>query len=85
MKNIIVKFELSEFGANITGSITSNQYTDDSDIDLHISTPSVNESNQDEMNKKLRTWFDEEFKKQNPDVAMIGNHPIEVYFQVNVF
>lgn len=37
------------------------------------------------MNKKLRTWFDEEFKKRNPDVAMIGNHPIEVYFQVNVF
>ena len=37
------------------------------------------------MNKKLRTWFDEEFKEQNPDVTMIGNHPIEVYFQVNVF
>ena len=85
LKAVIVKFELQEFGANITGSITSNQYTEDSDIDLHISTPSVNDSNQDEMNKKLRTWFDEEFKKQNPDATMIGKHPIELYFQINVF
>lgn len=85
LKNIIVKFELQEFGANITGSTTSNQYTEDSDIDLHISTPSVNETNQDEMNRKLRSWFDEEFKKQNPDVTIIGKHPVEVYFQVNVF
>ena len=77
---ILQTFDIEYFGANITGSITSNQYVEDSDIDLHITTPIVNDDNQEELNRQLRYKFENEFKLKNENDAYIGNHPIEVYF-----
>ena len=64
---------------HVTGSITSNQYTENADIDLHFHSDSLQfNSNEevDDLNKKLRAAYKQEF---------IGKHPIEIYYQDNKF
>ena len=64
---------------HVTGSITSNQYTENADIDLHFHSDSLQfNSNEevDDLNKKLRASYKQEF---------IGKHPIEIYYQDNKF
>lgn len=73
-----------EFRANLTGSIASNQWKDDSDIDVHVGSPDVTDENKDELNRELRRKF-EEFAANDPEAARIGNHPIEVYLQANPY
>jgi len=66
---------------NMTGSITSNSYAVDSDIDLHFNSPLVKKADAEEMNKKLRDSFEIEYKQAvSPEDLAIGGHPIEVYF-----
>lgn len=77
---------INSFGVNITGSITSNQYTEDSDIDLHFNSNEVKEENAEVFLKAFREKFEKGFKTKNrQDAWHIGNHPIEVYFQANPF
>jgi LysM repeat protein/predicted nucleotidyltransferase len=76
-------FSLKNPSVKITGSITSNQYTSESDIDIHISFEGLTEENSEEMNKKLRQCY-ETFKSES-NASKIGNHPIEVYFQSNPY
>ena len=83
IKWLMEKTSINSFKIHITGSITSNQYSEDSDIDLHFISDIISEENVDEFNKKIRKMFEEDFKK-NYDY-MIGSHPIEIYFQVNEF
>ena len=64
---------------HVTGSITSNQYTENADIDLHFHSDSLQlNSNEevDKLNKDLRASYKQEF---------IGKHPIEIYYQDNKF
>jgi hypothetical protein len=75
---------LHSFKVRITGSITSNQYSDRSDIDVHFSSDEIPEADAEEFNKRFREKFEEEFKKIYPKAAFtIGTHQIEVYFQAN--
>ena len=73
-------------GAHITGSITSNQYTENSDVDLHLYWRSERPFTGDAeaLNKAVKAHFEENFKDESLDDAYIGKHPIEVYFQGNV-
>lgn len=73
-------------GAHITGSITSNQYTENADIDLHLYWRSEKPFTGDAeaLNKAVKAHFEENFKDESLDDAYIGKHPIEVYFQGNV-
>jgi hypothetical protein len=62
---------------HIVGSIASNQYDDDADIDVHI-VPKDIEKWDEQSVREVQVWFNEhrdEFK------GYIGNHPIEVYIQ----
>ena len=59
----------------VVGSICSNQYTDDTDIDIHI-VPSIVEEWPEDRVKEVKAFFDD-------DPSYIGEHPIEVYVQVN--
>lgn len=72
---------MSFSGARITGSITSNTYTENADIDLHILIKSLDNIKDDAekvdtYNKLIR----DKYKK-----TYIGKHPIEVYYQPNEF
>lgn len=79
------RFKIPNMGANLAGSITSNSYGDDSDLDIHFNSENVKKDKVDEFNKLLRSAFDEEFKRDFPDLSIVDGHPIEVYFQKNVF
>lgn len=64
---------------HITGSITSNQYTENADIDLHFHSDSLQFNSNDEvdeLNKRLKAAYKQVF---------IGKHPIEIYYQDNKF
>ena len=80
---IIEKFDLDNPSVNITGSITSNSYSKDSDIDVHIYSPVIPQDKADNYNKQLRVAYEETFKDSFSETDKIGSHPIEVYFQVN--
>ena len=70
---------INDLVIHVTGSITSNQYTENADIDLHFHSDSLQlNSNEevDKLNKDLRASYKQEF---------IGKHPIEIYYQDNKF
>ena len=77
-------FKLSKIIKNIriVGSMASNRYDFDTDIDVHL-TVDISKlpayKSQTEWQKFVMSWF-----KNNPD-GFIGNHPIEVYIQYNLF
>lgn len=87
----IVDYEREKFGmknvsVRITGSITSNQYSDDSDIDIHISFSGLTDENSDDLNKVMRADFEENYRNSSPRESYnIGDHPVEVYFQANPY
>jgi predicted nucleotidyltransferase len=65
---------------HITGSLTSNLYLHDSDIDVHILDPELKNNDESVIaNKALRSWME---AGKN---AKIGKHPIELYLQRNKF
>ena len=57
---------------HITGSITSNSYTENADIDLHfLSQKQFSDEEAEQLNKMIRAAYKKVF---------IDKHPIEVYF-----
>ncbi len=63
---------------HIVGSITTNQYVEDTDIDVHIlpTTPWT-----EAECKKVRKWFE---KRKDEFGAYVGQHPIEISVQFDV-
>lgn len=70
--------------ARIVGSITSNQYSDGSDIDVHLTFDGLSEEDAEVLNAELRKGFDAA-KKDGEVPSGIGGHPIEIYLQPNLF
>ena len=63
-------------GVRIIGSICSNQYTDDTDIDVHIAAPEdLEHPDPQGLQKDVMVFF--------KDRVFVGEHPIEVYLQLN--
>ena len=78
---------ISNYKINITGSITSNSYTKNADIDVHFNSGSeskMSDENADALNKRLRKAF-QTLKSFDNDLCTVGTHPFEVYWQNNVF
>ena len=76
---LISTFKIPQPSVHIIGSICSNLYAADTDIDLHFLSPKANPEKADELIGLLRTKF-EQMKAMNPEIGRIGDHPIEVYF-----
>ena len=76
------KFNLPETTEiHVIGSLCSNLYTDDSDIDLHfIVDSSYDDSEIKTLNKELRKLVNEVIPEENRKVF---GHPVEVYLQTN--
>ena len=84
----ISKWAVGAFGikdpiVHVIGSIASNSYSDDSDIDLHFASDTFSPDDPDSFNRDLRRRFEEVFA--GTDCAVIGTHPVEVFFQPNRF
>jgi len=65
---------------HIVGSLTSNQYLEDSDLDVHI-VPKDLSAWDDKKVSVVVKWF---INNRDKLKAYIGKHPIEVYIQTNV-
>ncbi len=62
----------------VVGSIGTNQYSDDADIDLHLIIDKEQlpqDKTAEEYQKEVKKFFDE------TDTLYIGEHPLEVYMQ----
>jgi len=67
---------------HIVGSIGTNQYLDDCDIDVHIVLSEDSKFYGDEeFQKRVREWFNEHRDELG---GYIGQHPIEVYLQFDL-
>jgi len=63
----------------IIGSITTNQFLENSDIDVHL-TPKNPAAWSEDLVWKVKTWFDNNRVKYN---GFVANHPIEIFIQRN--
>ena len=81
----LAKYHVEAKGVNIVGSICSNQYTDDGDVDIHIQVDYP-----DEVTEKLNNFrkMTQDQLLQGEDI-MVGDgqktHPLEFYFQSNIY
>lgn len=64
---------------HIVGSITTNLYTENTDIDVHITPKDLTPWTEDSV-KELRQWFEVNRRLVG---GYVGTHPIEVYIQTN--
>lgn len=85
------KISFNQIKINITGSITSNSYTQNADIDVHlqlinpIREPSdITQNRFSEAFKKVKQHYESEGLEGNQGLFVSG-HPIEVYYQPNKF
>lgn len=77
--NLADKTKSGEPEIHITGSICTNQYVDDTDIDVHIVvSPDSDVFGDEGIQDQVKDWFAEDGNRQ-----YIGSHPIEVYLQFN--
>jgi len=71
-------------GLHLTGSIGTNQYFDDTDLDIHLILNQKNlESNFDSVDDR-EAFIKEVFKwSEENGLNLVGKHPAEIYLQVN--
>ena len=80
------KWNFPDLSVFIIGSITSNSYSRDSDIDVHICSPM--EGTKEDISNfgwNLKQDFIENYLNENIKDSEIGGHPIEIYFNPNPF
>jgi len=65
---------------HIVGSIATNTFLDDCDVDIHIIPKNIDEWNE-ESQKKVIKWYNEHRDKIG---GYIGDHPAEVYIQLDI-
>ena len=84
------QYNFSNLSVYVIGSICSNSWAEDSDIDIDFCASGATQDDADEDVVKEFGWafkknFIDNYMKQNPDDAKIGSHPLEVYFNPNPF
>lgn len=84
------KYHFSDLSVYIIGSICSNSYSDNSDIDLDFCAKNATEDDDDpevvkEFGWRFKKDFIDNYVEANQEDSMIGGHPLEVYFNPNPF
>ena len=85
VSKLLAHYHVEATGVNIVGSICSNQYTPDSDVDVHIQVDLP-----DDVAEKLNNLRKKETDKIFAGIdLMVGEpgktHPLEFYFQSNIY
>ena len=84
------KYKFNNLSVFIIGSICSNSWSENSDIDIDFCAVGATKDDNDEDAVKEFGWafkkdFIENYMEKFPDDAKIGSHPFEVYFNPNPF
>lgn len=81
---LLARYHVEAKGVNVVGSICSNQYTEDADVDVHIQVDLP-----DDVTEKLNNLRKKETDRIFANVdLMVGDsktHPLEFYFQSNIY
>lgn len=81
----LAKYKVEAKGVNVVGSICSNQYTDDGDVDIHVQVDLPAEVAEKLNNLRKKT---QDSILDGIDI-MVGDpsktHPLEIYFQPNIY
>lgn len=85
VKWLIAKYQVDFNAIHLIGSITSNSYTDDSDIDIHVCANSIPTGDEMSFNKTMKQDYWDNYYPQHEQELLIGSHPIELYVQLNQF
>ena len=85
VSKLLARYHVESTGVNIVGSICSNQYTQDADVDVHIQVDLP-----DDVAEKLNNLRKKETDKIFAGIdLMVGEpgktHPLEFYFQSNIY
>ena len=84
---LLAAYHVEAKGVNVVGSICSNQYTDDGDVDIHIQVD-LPEDVAEKLNN-LRKKTQGQVLGNDESNLMVGDpsktHPLEFYFQSNVY
>lgn len=85
VSKLLARYHVEATGVNIVGSICSNQYTPDADVDVHIQVDLP-----DDVAEKLNNLRKKETDKIFAGIdLMVGEpgktHPLEFYFQSNMY
>jgi len=79
--DIAAKGEYGYPTIHIVGSIATNQWVEDSDIDVHIIVSKDSKYyNDEDFQKKVSKWFEEHRDEYD---GYLKEHPIEIYLQSN--
>jgi len=81
---LLAKYHVEAKGVNIVGSICSNQYTDDGDVDIHIQVD-LPEEVAEKLNNLRKKTQDQVLAGQDIMVGASKTHPLEFYFQQNIY
>ena len=83
---LLAHYKVEATGVNVVGSICSNQYTDDGDVDVHIQVD-LPEDVAEKLNN-LRKKTQDQVLGNDESNLMVGDsktHPLEFYFQHNIY
>lgn len=82
---LIARYHVEAKGVNVVGSICSNQYTQDADVDVHIQVD-LPEDVTEKLNNIRKKETDKLFSGIDLMVGEPGKtHPLEFYFQSNIY
>lgn len=84
LKWLVSNYNVDFYAVHLIGSITSNSYTADSDIDIHVCSMTLSED-EESFNKRMKADYWENYYPTHESELMIGTHPIELYVQKNEF
>lgn len=84
------QYKFSNLSVYIIGSICSNSWSENSDIDIDFCATGATQDDSDEDVVKEFGWgfkknFIENYMEKFPEESKIGTHPFEVYFNPNPF
>lgn len=82
---LVDKYNVSIDFIHIIGSIASNTYSDESDIDVHIVSKRLYKDKEAEFNSLMKKDYKDNYVQLHQDDALIGTHQIELYVQYNEF
>ena len=82
---LLAKYHVEAKGVNVVGSICSNQYTDDGDVDIHIQVDLPEDVAEKLNNLRKKTQEQVLGDESNLMVGDSKTHPLEFYFQHNIY
>lgn len=81
---LLARYHVKATGVNVVGSICSNQYGPDSDVDVHIQVD-LPEDVVEKLNTLRKKEQDKLFENEDLMVGQSKTHPLEFYFQSNIY